>query len=629
MVGTLSGIQAVGTGVGAQMQGGGTLSVTIGSVELRPINLGGSGSLAASRIPGYRTPGALAGVGALDIDLEQLYATPTALLAAGALVAGVYGSVPVPGALAGPGALTVTGLERYLAPTALGGSGEFSTALGTVEPRACPFGGLGTLEADILPSSQAVVRVDHNVSATSQSLPFGSGTAGAYVTLIGAGGKGGTGSSGSSGNLPGGGGGGGGAAIERVFIPASSFGATYSCAQSATGATTFTTGSVSLSAGAGVNGAAGQAGGAGAGGGAGGTASASGITATLRNGTAGGRGSGLSSGDTAPAAPNNTTGSGAGAGGGGGVGSNGTATPAGRGGNSATATGGGSGVAGGNGAAGLGGSFKAGAGGGGNALGGTAGGGGGGGSAPNGAAGKVGGPGDLLIEWVAQVNYVLMGGGGTLSATAVPVYQRNSALSGGGQVSAVAVPAAQHYADTFDRANGDLGALWVPRTGTTNILSINSNKIIPLTASPAVSSYALAMGTNNMRVVFTISSAFSTSETVYVPIRAGTDRQLIVRCLSGDNWSILTSTNWTTGTARATGTLPTGVDLRTGDTITIDAVDTLYTVTNSRTGQALTWNDAGNAIYPLDANHRLVGIGIDLNAVATNRGVSQWSADDI
>lgn len=185
---------------------------------------------------------------------------------------------------------TLTGVERYLRGVTL------STQPGLA------FTGHG------LSREENTNRTNHTVPAWAS---------GCYVTLIGGGAAGGTG--GVGGNAFGGGGGGGGGRIDRVWIPKASLGSTYTVVRGTAGTTaggnaaasTFSSGSVSLSAGGGAGGATGGTAGDG---GAGGTCSASGVSATTHNGTAGGS---SISGAVATAGGNDTTNN-VGCGGGGG-----------------------------------------------------------------------------------------------------------------------------------------------------------------------------------------------------------------------------------------------------------------------------------------------------------------------
>ena len=141
-------------------------------------------------------------------------------------------------------------------------------------------------------STPAPSIIEENQTRTNQPVPT---NVGCWVTLIGGGGAGGPGASSSSAIYrPGGGGGGGGARIERVFIPASLLGSTYTTVRglgasaAAGGASQFKSGGVLLTAGGGGAGGTGMAGQTNSNGGFGGTYSISGVSAIGHNGTVGG-----------------------------------------------------------------------------------------------------------------------------------------------------------------------------------------------------------------------------------------------------------------------------------------------------------------------------------------------------
>ena len=254
------------------------------------------------------------------------------------------------------------------------------------------FSGGGTLAS--------IVFTPFNETNTARSnQPIPAGCTGCYVTLVGAGGAGGPGP---------GSGGGGGAGIARTFIPVANLGSTYSVTVGAanSGASVFSSGSISWTAGGGGGG------GSGGGGAAGGTPSASGPvlpSATYNGGVGGTVPGGVSVPGQPPAASGNAAG-------GGGAGAKEAAfqqTSGGYGGNSAT-VGGGAGGGSGGGAGTGGGSGNPGGGGGGGGgssqalvYGGTGGagglcggGGGGGGMGPtNNGSGNNGAQGYTLIEW--------------------------------------------------------------------------------------------------------------------------------------------------------------------------------------------------------------------------------------
>lgn len=266
--------------------------------------------------------------------------------------------------------------------------------------------GYGRLAVLLLPDET----LPFTVSGTQLGATNPVGTSGCWVTANGSGGAGYDGGAAS-----GGGGGGGGGRIDRVFIPVGTLGPTTSVVQGIGGATvgatgtpsTFTSGSVALSAGAGT-GASNYTPGVG------GTCSVSGITATSHSGTNGGAGEQAFTGVAPTAGGDDATNEvGTGGGGGGGYGTRAGA----RGGNAKTVNGGAGGLTSGgtrngttpaNPAAAHGGSGGGGAasvngvGVGNGGKGAKGGGGGGGGSANDSLTGTfgAGGDGDTLVEWV-------------------------------------------------------------------------------------------------------------------------------------------------------------------------------------------------------------------------------------
>lgn len=265
-----------------------------------------------------------------------------------------------------------------------------------------------------------------NINYASATVP--ANVAGCYLTMIGGGGGGGGGATrGGTGQGNGGGGGGGGAAVERVFVPASSLGSTYSLTRGTGGASvsqgthgnagsssTFTSGSTTITAGGGGGGQSISTPTAGAGGTP--TIPASLSYVGSYSGMSGGAGS-TTGGVVGTVGQNSTTL--AGAGGGGGGSNKSSSSNGGKGGDSTTVTGGNGGAASGGhaaepadsatglgGAGGGGGAGGSGATNGGNggqgAVAGAGGGGGGGkeGLFASGGGGAPGGDGYTMIEWV-------------------------------------------------------------------------------------------------------------------------------------------------------------------------------------------------------------------------------------
>lgn len=268
-----------------------------------------------------------------------------------------------------------------------------------------------------------------NVENTTLVTTIPSGISGCYVTLTGGGGAGGGGATrGGTGTGNGGGGGGGGGHIKRVFVPVSQLGSTYSVVQGAGGsavgqgtagngggASSFVSGSITITASGGTGGLSATT----PTGGTGGTTSVpGGLTYdSVATGMAGGAGS-TASGVAGVAGSSSTTDAGAGGGGGGsnkssasvgGVGGDATTVSGGAAGPANSGSGGtpansvlglgGAGGGGGGGGAGFGANGRTGG------TGGTTGAGGGGGGGKEGSTGSggtsgAGAAGYALIEWV-------------------------------------------------------------------------------------------------------------------------------------------------------------------------------------------------------------------------------------
>lgn len=260
--------------------------------------------------------------------------------------------------------------ETFGATVLLGGAIRPAVISPAGIPSAQSFGEL-TAQLDFTQFNQ------ENVDLTDEPVP--ANCSGCYVTATGGGAPGGPGTAG--GTTAGGYGGGGGAGIDRTFIPRDLLGDTYSMLQGGSGVQSgFSSGSVSLIAGAG----SGQSGG---------VASVTGVTATTYNGGNGGWGSPGNPGIGGVTAVGNA----GGGGGGGGGHAGGAVYNGGPGGSSAEGGGGGQGgiagagqTSGWPGASGI---YPGGGGGGGGA----------GGLPPVGLGAYSGGPGGvghILVEWV-------------------------------------------------------------------------------------------------------------------------------------------------------------------------------------------------------------------------------------
>src|SRR6478752_2642961 len=188
MAGFLTAIVAVGTSASVSFGGAGLLAATAGPMLAMSASLGSEGSLDIAGIQQKQNAGmSLSGTGSLTAQVSQIYTTAAAL--------------------SGSGMVSATAANPFT-----------------------PF-------------------TDIDVNYTNQATP--SGTSGVYVTLYGAGANGNSGP-GSNTNASGGSGGRGGSKVGRSFIDVSLLGPTYSVTKGASNgaASTFSSGGISLSAGA-------------------------------------------------------------------------------------------------------------------------------------------------------------------------------------------------------------------------------------------------------------------------------------------------------------------------------------------------------------------------------------------
>lgn len=400
---------------------------------------------------------------------------------------------------------------------------------------------------------------EENIGRVNQPIPVYA--AGAYVTLIGAGGAGGLGSGTgtASTNRTGGGGGGGGGRIERVWVPVASMGlSTYSVTvgKGAVGAngglSRFSSNPLVLTANGGVKGVNGST--VGAGGGAGGSSTASGITATTRTGATGG-GSVVGAVGNVGGTASAVTGA-AGGGGGGSVSTANAGFNGGNGGPTVSVSGGTGGVANTGGAPGNPPSgvqdpqLSGGAGGGGGGArasatnaGGTGGsyGGGSGGSGGLSAAGTTvstaGQDGYTLIEWIA-LPATPMGGDlaaeGQLSATV-----QNPAMdfAGGGQLSG--------------KIELTLGSEWIDRTSNLAYrFKVVENAAVPSAAwggvasQMSIASYFYPMLFNDHKIT-AIMKAPAADDIALFYLRSNASQQIALVAVNNAPWRVVTCAGYT------------------------------------------------------------------------------------
>ena len=109
----------------------------------------------------------------------------------------------------------------------MAGDGALAIGIKEIQNSVAAFSGGSILDAEMASGFQTIISTSENTNYSAQAVPA-SATAGAYITLIGAGGWGGIGTGATTGTRNGGGGGGGGARVPQLCVPRSAMGATFS-----------------------------------------------------------------------------------------------------------------------------------------------------------------------------------------------------------------------------------------------------------------------------------------------------------------------------------------------------------------------------------------------------------------
>lgn len=187
------------------------------------------------------------------------------------------------------------------------------------------------------------------------------------------------------------------------------------------------------------------------------------------------------------------------------------------------------------------------------------------------------------------------------------------------------VPSQLVFTDTFNRANGGLGANWTDRAGSGNI-TINGNKAVTNTAGRVAVSWNSDLNTDTQQVEVDSTGLFSTSDEINLHLRSSTGNTVWLSAVANSQWEICTGTAWgVSGTTRATSS-STNLSINNA-TIKFTASGNVYR--GYREGvEVVTWTDSG-AVHPTGSGQRMVGLGLRAPGGGyTNRGVDTWEARD-
>lgn len=179
------------------------------------------------------------------------------------------------------------------------------------------------------------------------------------------------------------------------------------------------------------------------------------------------------------------------------------------------------------------------------------------------------------------------------------------------------------FSDNFGRADSttSVGPMWVQHGA--NAMGISSNKayVVGTSVTGAVS-YLYPLATDTPKVSATLNGSWSGTSLVYVFIAAGSD-MLAYAYVQATGISIYSSALWGGGTSRASAG---GLTIASGDVISIERSGTTYTARQNGTSR-VTWNDSGG-IVPVDARHRMVGIG-GYHTTTTRMDIFAFTAADM
>jgi len=195
--------------------------------------------------------------------------------------------------------------------------------------------------------------------------------------------------------------------------------------------------------------------------------------------------------------------------------------------------------------------------------------------------------------------------GGTLSATASIGAAVTPAFSGGGTLAGNIVP--YPPLDNFTRPDSTttLGPSWTNRSG---VMGIQGNAAYTV-GGIAADSYAAAMQTDYVAVSMTLVTYVAGANIAarLFAFSGVSDIQACIQVANGVLSIFTTSGNWSNTTTRAS---VSGLTFTAGDVITFYRRGSgPYTYIAEQNGVVqVTWTDSTN-IVPVDANHRLVGLG--------------------
>lgn len=183
------------------------------------------------------------------------------------------------------------------------------------------------------------------------------------------------------------------------------------------------------------------------------------------------------------------------------------------------------------------------------------------------------------------------------------------------------------FTDTFNRANGALGASWTAITG--NLTIVSNAAAVSANSDNGQATYATVADTNDHKTAVTLNTTPTTGDFGQLYIRFRTSPFDGVSMMWNVNASalyIFTVVNSVEVQQAVTG----GFTFVAGDTISLEAVGNLY-VARYNGAPSLTWSDTGGAVFGslTDSSHRNTKILYNTGAAGANHGYDSFAFQDI
>lgn len=223
---------------------------------------------------------------------------------------------------------------------------------------------------------------------------------------------------------------------------------------------------------------------------------------------------------------------------------------------------------------------------------------------------------------------------GATAAAIAPTVSGESVVTGGGPGAgnAIAIPPTSvtgggaNFVDTFNRANGALGASW---TNITNFTIVSNAAVMAAINTSGLAVPVVTLGTDNHMVQVTLNITPTTGDfgQLWTRYRAGPFDTVHGDWQAGGAGFIIYTIINSVEVQRAQ---TTGLTFVAGSVISMQAVGNVYTMKLNGVTQC-TWTDTSGAVYgpQINSAHRSVAMQLGVGATGANHGYDQFTAVDI